>query len=1218
MRKSLLIPAFALGWGTQLMAQAPSSLSYPTPNVFIANVSNVFLSPNLSGNATGYTITPSTLPQGLSFNTNTGVISGVPTAASPQTSYTITANGAGGSASTNVNIQVTNNYFDNNYSTLNFGGSGVTVINGTNGDTISSTTSTTVGRNVGDVVLYRNIATLSGQSIDCIVKTVSVTSGTSFSAYDQAAASGGGNFSNNDPRFFSPQVTFPAGTASGGGGSMEFNFQFILGGTYNTATKSGLNVTLQNVKINTYDIDGNNSDYSNQYNEFGGFSTSEVGSGTSLQPPVYNNTTGLTTYRSGTKNNVTDALADATRVRLTYNNMSDFSIRMGGGGTAYFFLDFSSGPAFSTAASTTVPSIDLNTNVVGVNNTASGCGTSLRFTNDTSSNVGVGPTGALTQLRISFPTGEIVDGASERILVNGASNGTIALNSNPSISNLSLGGANYSVAGSTANNVRTLVFTKTNGSFTYTDAEALLDALRYDNNAAQPTAGSRNFTVNLRNASFQSPNAVFTATLNCVSISGNVFHDANGMTDNLVNANGPIQFGAGQVYVVRVNPSNNEVIDTRPIQAGGSYNFGTVAPGSYALYVSTSNPAAGTSFTAANLPTGYIATGEHLGADAGTDLLADGKLLITVGSVSAGEANFGLQIPPVTTDNILNNIANPGGFNNYTIPANGFAVSDDDGVIDSIVINSFPTGANYLKIGNTVYTTSGSTCPPLVSACTPWPGTVVVPFSGNNPIPDVSVDPLQEGNTSVVINFSAWDNGRAQSSGSSNLTLNFTGNSYYSLSGKVWNDANGNGLRNGSEALTAAASAGQTLYALLIQENNTYAAVPTVLDAVAVSPASGYTFANVPEGNNYTIRIVSREAAPGKGTAASSVLPNLATGWTAVSTNAGGTIVTGLNTNNPSIVLNSLSGNKPDLDFGIERMPEAAGASATVLYPSAGTRYTLSGAEGNPPVPSATDAEDGILGTGATIVITTLPQHTTLLYNNSPVTLNQAITNFNPALLQILVTPATVGQTGTSFQFTYRDAAGVPDPTPATYSLSWGSPLPIAMGAFTAAADGSKAKLSWVTLSEELNKGFDIERSADGRNWKQIAYVPSAAPGGHSSESLEYTAYDEQPLAGINYYRLKQSDLDGRFTYTEIRQVTFGKDNVIGVYPNPVSDVVYVKVNDWAKVAQVSLVDISGKTVYRTDNAAAGIDMRGRARGTYFLQVMQRNGETIVFKLDKR
>jgi hypothetical protein len=1212
----LLATALTFGVCSQAMAQTPSSLSYPANNVFIANVSNVYLSPNLAGSAAGYSISPS-LPAGLSFNTSTGVISGNPTAASDATSYTITALGGtvAQNTSTTTNIMVTNNFFNNNYSTISFGGTGVVLTNGATGDTIASSTNSTVGTNANDLVVYHNVATLSGKSIDCIVKTVSVSSGTSFTAYDQNETSGQ-NFSSNDAKFFSPQVSFPGSTSTVTGGSMQFSFQFILGGTYSTVSKSGTNIVLQNVKINTYDIDGNGSGVnSNQLNEFGGFSTSEVGGASTIQAPVFNTTTGLTTYKSNIATNSSVVTADPTRVRITYNNISDFSIRMGGGGTAYFFLDFSAGPNFATSDTTAAPSVDLNTGLIGINNSASGCATDLSFTPSGQTNI-TAP-GNLTQMIVSFPVADITNGANERFVVTGATGtSTIPLNADPSITNMVLGGNTYSVTGTTAGGIRTLIFAKS-GTFTVANAEALLDALAYSNIATTPTIGGRNFSVNVRNTSFQSPTAVFTASLNCVSVSGNVFHDVNGLVDNTVNATGTAgQFAANGVYVLRVNPTNNQVIDAQPIAAGGAFNFGTVTPGTYNFYVSNATQIAGTVINAATFPAGgYTASGENLGAAAGTDHQADGKLVVTIGSQSVTNANFGLQIPPVTASKTINNIANPGGYNGYTILANTFDATDADGTVDSIRINSFPTGANYIKIGSTVYTNGGN-CPPQVTTCTAWPGTVSVPFSAGNPVPAILVDPSAEGITAAVINFTAWDNGRVTSN-ASDVTLNFIGSTSYNVNGNVWNDANGNGLQDSGENLIAPADLSHTFYAVLVQQTHTYSGAGTILKAMPVSTASGYSFANVPGGNDYVIQIMSLATAPVAGAASSTVSAHFAPNWMAVSTSENGTIVNNLNTTSPSLSIANLSGAKTNQNFGLERLPDATDILVPVSAPAIGTLFTLNGVS-SLPVPPATDPEEGTMGAGKTFVVVTLPQYTTLRYNGAAATVGQVITNFNPSLLQVEITTSTLAKPGTSFTFNYKDAAGKVDPTPATYAIVWGVNLSVQMGEFTAVKENKNAKLDWITYSETNNKGFSVEHSTDGRLWKETGFVASAAQDGNSNEKLSYLFIDENPANGVNYYRLKQTDMDNKFTYSETRKVIFTEGNTISVYPNPAASTINVKVAEWSKVAEVSIMDVNGKVMLRTADASQGLFIGSLANGNYLLQVKQTNGDVASFKIVKQ
>ncbi len=911
---------------TAASAQAPTSLQYPTPSVFIANANTVYMAPTVAGVPTSYSVSPS-LPAGLSLNTTTGVISGSPTSASAAATYTVTATNVSGSATKAVSIAVTNSFFNNSYGQVTF----KTALGST--DTLRIIGN---GQTAGDITLYRNVATLSSQAIDCIVKTVSVTNVTAWDAYDQVAVTDGSTFNSNDENFFSPQIQF--GT---GGGDIVFEFQFILGGSFSTATNTGTNVTLQNVLLNTYDIDGNGTALSNQFNRFDGFSSSEVSSTTTLNAATYDATTGLTQFQSSISTNNLTVTSDATRVKLTYNNMSNFRIQVGAGevGRAYFFLDFSSGPGFFTTVTSTPPTIDLNTSLSGTLNSANGCASALAFTASGQTNAASGT--VLNELTVSYDNtvANLPDGANEQLLINGSTGGTgtHALNfSTGSSSSVTVGGVAYTITKSVSGTTNYITFA-TGTTFTLSDAETLLDALRYSNAGASPSNGDRAFTVNIRNTQFKSPDAVFTASLNCVSLAGNIYHDVNGLSDATVNGSavgttGTItgQFAASGAYAVLTNPSTNAVLATVAISAGGAYSFGRQSPGDYSIFISnTATP--GATVTTATYPAGgYKSIGENLGASSGTDGTADGKLRIVLGSVAVTNANFGVQIPPAASNYTFGNQPNPGGFNYYAIPttgSTGFVASDGDGSLQSIIITAFPTGANYLKIGSTIYT-NGGTCPPQ-SSCTAWASAVTVPWANVNTI---AVDPTSASNTTVTVDYKVVDNGLLESNNGvvRTVTIPFTvPGSPLSVTGNVWVDANADGTKAAGEAYSAAATSGQTLYAVLIQKTNTYSGANTIYDAVAVTAAAtGYTFADVPSGNDYEVRIVSLATIPGDGVAAGSITPSLATGYTGVSTNNGGTITANQNTNDLVNALGVVSVNKTGINFGIEQAPVGANYTA--------------------------------------------------------------------------------------------------------------------------------------------------------------------------------------------------------------------------------------------------------------------------------------------------
>ncbi len=88
--------------------------------------------------------------------------------------------------------------------------------------------------------------------------------------------------------------------------------------------------------------------------------------------------------------------------------------------------------------------------------------------------------------------------------------------------------------------------------------------------------------------------------------------------------------------------------------------------------------------------------------------------------------------------------------------------------------------------------------------------------------------------------------------------------------------------------------------------------------------------------------------------------------------------------------------------------------------------------------------------------------------------------------------------------------------------------LPVKLNSFTVQKANSSAQLNWSTEQELNSSYFSVERSSDGRKWNSIFRVNAA---GNSTQVNNYKAFDNTPLNGINYYRLKQFDGDGKFEY---------------------------------------------------------------------------------------
>ena len=124
------------------------------------------------------------------------------------------------------------------------------------------------------------------------------------------------------------------------------------------------------------------------------------------------------------------------------------------------------------------------------------------------------------------------------------------------------------------------------------------------------------------------------------------------------------------------------------------------------------------------------------------------------------------------------------------------------------------------------------------------------------------------------------------------------------------------------------------------------------------------------------------------------------------------------------------------------------------------------------------------------------------------------------------------------------------------FSVEDPSALPITLIDFTAKAAGKKIRLDWETGTEENNDYFTIERSLDGKHFEHVFTKKGA---GNSKVNQYYFGYDASPYKDISYYRLKQTDFDGKYVYSDIISVNLQGENMaselnLKVYPNPVSN----------------------------------------------------------------
>ena len=436
-----------------------------------------------------------------------------------------------------------------------------------------------------------------------------------------------------------------------------------------------------------------------------------------------------------------------------------------------------------------------------------------------------------------------------------------------------------------------------------------------------------------------------TATINIgsgSSISGNVFNDLNGATDNLVNGAGTNTGTAGALTVYLVDAGTGAVVGESLVSATGVYSFPLVANGNYTLVLSTT-PGQVSSPTA-SLPAGWVNTGEGL-TPAGT-APADGSITaVTVSGTNISGVNFGIEQPPLGQSNTANTQANPGGAILVPVAPTTFTTGATDpsgGTITGYQIG-FPTGADSITVNGTNYTAA--------TFATAFPGgSVFVPAAD---IGGILVDPAGSGTGpgTVQIPFRPVDNAGIASSTIYNANVPLGSGS--SVAGNVFND--GNGLTDLAVNGTGSNAGGLTAYLV-------NATTGAVVASSAVAANGSYSFVNVADGT-YNVVISATAGQVANPTA------NLPANWvnTGEGVNpAGDGVVDGRVT---GVVVNGtgISG----VNFGIEQRPVAGGAAVPSQANPGGTTSV--------PVPASafqtgTSDADGVV---TSYLITAFPSNVT-------------------------------------------------------------------------------------------------------------------------------------------------------------------------------------------------------------------------------------------------
>ncbi len=177
--------------------------------------------------------------------------------------------------------------------------------------------------------------------------------------------------------------------------------------------------------------------------------------------------------------------------------------------------------------------------------------------------------------------------------------------------------------------------------------------------------------------------------------------------------------------------------------------------------------------------------------------------------------------------------------------------------------------------------------------------------------------------------------------------------------------------------------------------------------------------------------------------------------------------------------------------------------------------------------------------------------------------------------------------------------------------------LPIELISFDAKLKDNNVMINWATASEVNNDYFTVERSSDGKNFEALFTKRGA---GNSTIKREYEANDPSPLEGYSYYRLKQTDFDGKFSYSAVETIKNkggndpdkGPIEITSLSPNPFSDEFKIDfIMKQKNQVEINMISMKGEIVFKQNiltedgyNSFTFTDSKGLSPGSYFVSIL--------------
>ncbi len=184
--------------------------------------------------------------------------------------------------------------------------------------------------------------------------------------------------------------------------------------------------------------------------------------------------------------------------------------------------------------------------------------------------------------------------------------------------------------------------------------------------------------------------------------------------------------------------------------------------------------------------------------------------------------------------------------------------------------------------------------------------------------------------------------------------------------------------------------------------------------------------------------------------------------------------------------------------------------------------------------------------------------------------------------------------------------------------------LSITAGEFSGVVKESKAHLKWNTIAEMNFNGFEIEKSTNGNDFEKIGFVKSKSSTNSNLIAFEYSFIDEK-IAEKNYYRLKQLDNDGKYSFSKTILLRGNKSvkniSLDKIFPIPAKDKIKITVTADAETkSEIQILDFSGKIIMReewvikTGANEKTENIQLLSKGIYYLKLVSDKGETVTRK----